>query len=221
MRLVCVADTHLFERPEWPVPDGDVFVHAGDLLRGGSLPELVRAAAWIRSLPHAHKIVVAGNHDRCFERALAPAIAQLGADIHYLQDAELDIDGVRFWGSPWQPQFHSWAFNLPRGEPLAARWAMIPSAVDVLITHGPPRGYGDRTDGQHEGCDDLLAALGRAAPALHVFGHIHEDGGLWQRDQTTICNVTTWECTRPPTVLDYDAATRTVTPLDVPPRVAD
>ncbi|MEM6994651.1 MAG: metallophosphatase domain-containing protein [Myxococcota bacterium] len=221
MRLVCVADTHLFEGPGWPVPDGDVFIHAGDLLRGGSLEELVEAAAWIRSLPHRHKVVVAGNHDRCFERTRAPALAELGPDVHDLQDTELEIDGVRIWGSPWQPWFYDWAFNLPRGEELAARWAKIPDALDVLITHGPPRGYGDRTVGTREGCDDLLAAIDRAAPALHVFGHIHEDGGLWRRNGTTICNVTSWECTRPPTVLDYEPGTRAVTPVEVPPRTRD
>jgi hypothetical protein len=68
-----------------------------------------------------------------------------------------------------------------------------------------------------EGCDDLLAALDRIGPALHVFGHIHEDGGLWQHGTTTIANVTTWDCTRPATVVDYDPSTRTVTPVAVPP----
>src|SRR5512144_1120659 len=51
VRLVAVADTHLFH-DELTVPDGDVFVHAGDMCRGGDLDELRENAAWIAALPH-------------------------------------------------------------------------------------------------------------------------------------------------------------------------
>ena len=40
MRIVAVADTHLFTKSLPPVPKGDVFVHAGDLIRRGTLEEL-------------------------------------------------------------------------------------------------------------------------------------------------------------------------------------
>ena len=67
MRIVAVADTHLFHDETYEVPDGDVFVHAGDMCRRGDLDELREAAAWIHSLPHRHKVIVAGNHDRGLE----------------------------------------------------------------------------------------------------------------------------------------------------------
>ncbi len=219
MRLVCVADTHLYERGLPPLPDGDVLIHAGDMLQHGTMAELQHAAAWLRAQPHAHKLVIAGNHDWCLQRTPGPARALLeGAGVVYLQDSAATLEGLRVWGTPWQPEFFDWAFNLPRGEALAAKWALVPAGIDVLVTHGPPRGYGDRVGRGHEGCDDLRAALDRIEPALHVFGHIHEDGGLWRCGQTTIANVTTWECTRPATVVDYDPSTRTVTPVAVPPR---
>ncbi|MCA9708684.1 MAG: metallophosphatase domain-containing protein [Myxococcales bacterium] len=218
MRLVCVADTHLFHESLPPVPAGDVLIHAGDLLRAGTMTELERATSWLGSLPHPHKLVIAGNHDWCFARTPGPARAMIGEVATYLEDSEVTLDGVRVWGSPWQPEFFRWAFNLPRGAPLAAKWAMVPSGVDVLVTHGPPRGFGDRTVGGPQGCDDLRTALERIAPALHLFGHIHEDGGLWSQQGTTIANVTTWECMRAATVIDYDPRTRTVTPIEVPPR---
>lgn len=217
MRLVCVADTHLYDDALGELPEGDVLVHAGDLLRSGRMVELEYAAQWLHAQPHRHKVVIAGNHDWCFVRAPGPARARLAPAVTYLEDDEVTIEGVRFWGSPWQPEFYDWAFNLPRGEPLARKWAAIPSGVDVLVTHGPPRGYGDRVEGERKGCDDLLEAVDRVQPALHVFGHIHEDGGLWQRGPTTIANITTWECMRGPTVLDYDPGTRTVSVVDVPP----
>jgi predicted phosphohydrolase len=218
MRIVSVADTHTFEADLGPLPEGDVFIHAGDLVRAGTLEELEPVAAWIAGLPHRHKIVVAGNHDWCFARAADAARALLRGAVH-LEDAGCVIDGVRFWGSPWQPAFNDWAFNLPRGGALAEKWALIPDDVDVLVTHGPPAGFGDRAGvAERTGCADLLAAVRRIRPPLHLFGHIHQDGGLWRDGGTCFANVTTWECERAPTVVDYDPVTRTVTEVAVPPR---
>ena len=122
MRLVAVADTHTFQE-DLEVPDGDVFIHAGDICRGGTLGELAPSAAWIRSLPHPHKIVVAGNHDWCFVREPEQALALFGPGVTYLEDSGVEIEGIQFWGSPWQPAFNDWAYNLPRGAPLAEKWS--------------------------------------------------------------------------------------------------
>jgi Icc-related predicted phosphoesterase len=218
MRIVAVADTHTFEAELGTIPDGDVFVHAGDMVRAGSLEEMELVARWVRSLPHKHKIVVAGNHDWCFQRTPQQARALFGDEITYSQDSGCAIDGVRFWGSPWQPEFCNWAFNLPRGEPLAERWALIPDDTDVLITHGPPFGFGDSTWADRAGCSDLLAAARRVKPALHLFGHIHQDGGFWRDGGVCFCNATTWECERAATVLDIDPESKAVTEVSVPPR---
>jgi len=97
----------------------------------------------------------------------------------YLENSGVEIDGVKFWGSPWQPEFFNWAFNLPRGRRLAEIWALIPDDTEVLITHTPPYGILDRVDsGEHVGCEDLRRALQRVKPKVHVFGHIHEDRGV-------------------------------------------
>ncbi|MBK7402020.1 MAG: metallophosphatase domain-containing protein [Myxococcales bacterium] len=217
MRIVAVADTHAFQADLGAIPDGDVFVHAGDLLRGGTLEELEEALPWIRALPHRHKIVVAGNHDGCFATDLAAARALLG-DVVYLEDSGVVFDGVHFWGSPWQPAYNDWWFNLPRGAPLAEKWARIPAGIDVLVTHGPPLGFGDQgpVEGR-AGCADLLEHVRRVRPPLHLFGHIHQDGGLFAEGETTFVNVTTWECERMPTVLDYDPVRRIVRGVQVPP----
>src|SRR5512138_2110321 len=98
MRLVAVADTHMFHR-ELAVPDGDVLVHAGDLCRRGDLEELAEAARWLASLPHALKVVVAGNHDWPFQREPERARAALGDGVIYLQDSGATVGGLRFWGS--------------------------------------------------------------------------------------------------------------------------
>lgn len=217
VRIVAVADTHTFEKDLGALPDGDVLVHAGDLLRGGTIDELKGVAEWIRSLPHRNKIVVAGNHDWCFIEAPREARELLG-DVTYLEDAEATIRGVRFWGGPWQPEYNDWAFNLPRGAPIAEKWAAISEGVDVLITHGPPYGIGDQgpTAGR-AGCEDLLARVRRLRPKLHLFGHIHQDGGFWREGATCFSNVTTWECERRATVIDLDESTKEVVAVDIPP----
>ena len=223
MRIVAMADTHLFHE-DLVVPPGDVLVHAGDLCRCGDLDELREAAAWLRGFPHPHKIVVAGNHDWALVNEPVEARALLAeAGAIYLEDSGVDLLGLRFYGSPWQPAYNDWAFNLPRGEALAARWRLIPSgAVDVLITHGPPAGVGDGQDHGaglpgRGGCADLRRRVREVRPRLHLFGHIHHDGGLWQEEGTTFVNVTTWECERAPTVLDLDPGSGALFPVHIPP----
>jgi predicted phosphodiesterase len=140
-KLVIMADTHGFHA-DLQVPDGDILIHAGDVGRAGTLEEIAAAHDWLCQLPHKYKILVAGNHDRAFETQPARA-RQIVSDLIYLQDEGCTIDGIRFYGSPWTPDFNEWAFNLPRGEALANKWSLIPQGTDVLITHGPPRGIGD------------------------------------------------------------------------------
>lgn len=201
LRIVAVADTHGYHE-ELKVPDGDVFIHAGDMSKGGRREELELVAAWIRALPHRHKLIVAGNHDRLFESSPDEARG-IFEGTTYLQDEGVHLEGVSFYGSPWQPAYNDWAFNLPRGKPLATKWAAIPEATQVLITHGPPMGIGDG-DGLRLGCQDLLERVEALAPKLHVYGHIHHAGGSWLRGATRFVNVTTDECLRGPTVLDLD-----------------
>ncbi len=224
MRIVAVADTHLFH-DELRVPDGDVFIHAGDLCRGGEVDELDLAARWLASLPHPTKVVVAGNHDWAFVKSPAEAQRILGPTVVYLQDSGVLLGGLRFWGSPWQPEFNDWAFNLPRGPSLREKWALIPTDTDVLVTHSPPHGIGDGGGpgdggygGKHRlGCEDLRARVLEVRPMLHLFGHIHDSGGAWPIGATTFANVTTWECERGPTVFDIDVPLRRATAVSVPP----
>jgi predicted phosphohydrolase len=209
LRIVLVADTHgLHGRID--VPGGDILVHAGDICMRGALEEVEAFSRWLGALPHRHKIVIAGNHDFCFERQPAEARARLGGCV-YLQDAAVAVEGIRFYGSPWQPWFYDWAFNLPRGgEELRARWAAIPADTDVVITHGPPRGHGDLTaSGERAGCEELLKRVDVVRPRVHCFGHIHEGYGVTRNDHTqfvnaSVCNLS-YQPVNPPVVIDYCA----------------
>lgn len=59
-------------------------------------------------------------------------------------------------------------------------------AIDIMITHGPPKGILDETDTREKvGCDHLLRAVTRCRPRLHCFGHIHEGWGAGRVDWRT------------------------------------
>jgi len=205
VRLVLLSDTH-GHHDALAVPGGDVLVHAGDFTHGGSLEEVAAFGRFLAGLPHPRKVVVAGNHDFALQQDPERARDALGA-CDYLEDGSAVIGGVRFHGSPWQPWFLDWAFNLPRGPALAAHWDLIPDDTDVLVTHTPPLGRGDSlADGTAVGCADLAAAVARVAPRLHVFGHIHEDAGRTRTGATTFVNAAccdlSYRLARPPVVFD-------------------
>lgn len=223
MRLVCMADTHLYH-DELKVPAGDVLIHAGDFCRRGNLRECQAFADWWNFLPHRDKILVPGNHEHCFQDQRARAEAMFHGT-HCLIDESALVRGLRVYGSPWQPVYYDWAFNLPRGAPLAEKWARIPHGLHLLVTHSPPFGTGDTTShfdrghagGTHCGCEALRDRVAVVRPALHVYGHVHEAGGAWPTAWGLSANVTTWECERPCSVFDIDLETGLVVPVDVPP----
>lgn len=207
LRIVCLSDTHGLHS-QIQVPEGDILLHAGDLTRRGHLQELEETAHWLRSLPHQEKVLIAGNHDFCLQQQPAQARALLSG-LTYLEDDFCQCLGLKIYGSPWQPWFHDWAFNLRRGEPLRKTWAKIPEDSQIVITHGPPQGVLDRCfDGREVGCQDLLERLQVVRPRLHLFGHIHEAYGQRQVGETLYINAS--NCTlqykpiQAPVVIDID-----------------
>ena len=79
------------------------------------------------------------------------------------------------YASPHTPSFGTWGFQYP---PEKGHDFSIARGVDVAITHGPPKGIMDLTrHRERAGCPDLFAAIARARPQIHCFGHIHEAWG--------------------------------------------
>ncbi|XP_071791351.1 metallophosphoesterase MPPED2-like isoform X1 [Asterias amurensis] len=214
VRFVCISDTHNQAARLLPtIPDGDVLIHGGDFTNVGSLKEIKQFNDFMGKLPHRHKIVIAGNHEVTFDRQLmteqnshvfmsfATALQEVKQEdwkhipshltnCTYLEDAEVNIMGFRIYGSPWQPEFCDWAFNLPRGKPLLDKWNLIPTGIDILVTHGPPLGHGDLTTSKERaGCVELLTSVQRRLkPKYHIFGHIHEGYGITTDNTTTFIN---------------------------------
>jgi Icc-related predicted phosphoesterase len=155
----------------------------------GGIDEIKEFNQWLGTLPHRHKIVIAGNHDLYLESASSMANVFITNAI-YLEDSGITIEGLKIWGSPISPNYQDWAFNRERGEAIRKHWEMIPADTDILITHCPPFGILDFTDrGKHEGCEDLLAIIQKKVkPRLHVFGHIHDAHGQVKIGETLFIN---------------------------------
>ncbi|OAQ96395.1 hypothetical protein LLEC1_04246 [Akanthomyces lecanii] len=92
---------------------------------------------------------------------------------------------LRIYASPWTPEYGTWGFQY---SPETGHDFRIPAGVDVAMTHGPPRDVLDlagfslpqyKMQQEHAGCPDLFAAVARARPRVHCFGHIHEAWGAY------------------------------------------
>ena len=204
MKLVFLSDTHC-KHNEIKVPNGDCFIFCGDMSYKGDLSEIKSFSLFLQSLPHKHKIVVAGNHDFSFEDERKNQAEKLirSSGAKYLNDSGIQIDEMKFWGSPIQPYFYDWAFNRERGKEIKKHWDLIPIDTDILITHGPPKGILDKTRRDEEaGCEELLKKVLEIKPKIHAFGHIHEGYGTFQKNKTTYINASNlnfrYQYTNPP-----------------------
>lgn len=199
MNILCISDTHQ-KHNRLSLISCDVLIISGDICTSGDIWQFDDFIKWLKQESNKFEkaILVAGNHDWCFMRTRQLCVDTLknefGDKVVYLEDSEVIVNGIKFYGSPWQPEFNRWAFNAPRGERLKNIWENIPDDVDVLITHGPPHGIGDMVDNNHVGCVDLfnrVVELSNKNLFLHVFGHIHSSNGHYTSDamnDVNFCN---------------------------------
>jgi Icc-related predicted phosphoesterase len=206
MKLTIISDTHTKHRYcENDLPGGDLLIHAGDFMNSGYNPiEAMEFFKWFDEIDnYDFKVLIAGNHDRWMEDKTEEAKGILTGykTIEYLEDDWMtvgdsdphdpNVKTAKIYGSPWQPEFYNWAFNLQRnGEELKSKWDMIHEDTDILITHGPPYGYLDIPGGQsiRVGCEMLRHRVDEIKPKIHVFGHIHGSYGHYYNGHTHFFN---------------------------------
>lgn len=193
-KLVCISDTHNYRI--FSIPEGDILIHAGDLTSSGTISQMAAGLSWLGSHRDKFKSIVfiCGNHDWLGERK--PTLTrQMCEDngIIYLDHEAKVIQGLKFFGSAYTPEFCKWAFNVPRGPKLKALWDEIPNDTDVLVTHGPPMGILDSVNiswnkAKDLGCFDLMRKIEEVRPKVHVFGHIHDSSNTFHDGKTLFCN---------------------------------
>ena len=234
-RITILSDTHtkhgLILMSD--LPGGDILIHAGDIMNSGyNKNDIHDFLYWFGSLKqYDAKIFIAGNHDRMFENHPEEVREWIDKykDVDYLQDEQLTLYGdgpngdmpennIRIYGSPWQPEFYNWAFNLQRnGIELAGKWEAIPDNTDILVTHGPSFGTLDTVAGrQHDnlGCELLAERIKRLKPKIHVCGHIHSGYGYQFKDGTHFFNAAvldeSYKYTQKPITFDWDHITNEI-----------
>src|SRR5688572_7694671 len=144
MRICTIADQHGYLPT---IPPCDLLLIAGDICPVTNHTQAAQRSfldgplrRWLDSVPARHVVATWGNHDLIAQRA--PDLIPKQLRWHVLVDEAVTIEGLRVYGSPWQPEFCDWAFNLTEPQ-LERKWAMIPGDTQVLVLHGPPYGYGD------------------------------------------------------------------------------
>jgi Icc-related predicted phosphoesterase len=232
MRITLISDTHTkHEELMWDasdLPGGDLLIHAGDIMNSGfNSNDITNFCSWLDTLEqYSHKVFIAGNHDRKFEDKPEQALEIVNSykNITYLQDdwvkVGVDEEMAKIYGSPWQPEFYNWAFNLPKGGPgLMSKWEAIPKDTDILITHGPPQDHLDMSgppyNEPHLGCALLREKVDEQPPKIHVFGHIHGGYGYKFHNGTHFFNASIlnerYEYVNKPVTFDWNPKTNEIT----------
>lgn len=202
MLVCCTSDLH----GSLPViPDCDLLLIGGDLC-GPSNPNMQHNwltmwfRLWVTDLvDRGIKVIgVEGNHGILAGRAPEyfkkvsdniPWTYLEDSSTRFCYDAGMHSRDYEIWGTPSSLPFgHGWAFNVSEKD-LEEKYKSIPEGTDIIISHGPPYGFGDDTfDGQHVGSKALLYAIERIQPRLVCTGHLHFGYGVYNVGDTIVVN---------------------------------
>jgi len=189
MEIITISDTHTkHEELNQDLPDADMIIHCGDFTSLGREFEIINFMKWYSALnQYKYKLIIAGNHDWMFETNSQLAKSLIPDNIIYLEDSEIEIEGLNFYRTPVSKPFFDWAFNRPEDK-LKKHWEAIPNHTDVLITHSPPLGILDLVD-NNVGSPSLYHEIfNRVKPLVHMMGHIHEGYGEKEIDGIKFIN---------------------------------
>lgn len=189
MKIFAVSDTH--GNLEGLDPSGsDAVAMAGDIapLRGWDERALLDQVRWMNTVfrdwcgryPKTAFRMIPGNHDLFAAYDDLRSAVRLPENAKLLIDELDEVNGLRIYGTPWVPCINGrWAFEENVPGLLGRKFAAIPDAVDILLTHTPPRIRHRKVDvsidrnSPHFGSCDLTDALLRARPRYALCGHIH------------------------------------------------
>ena len=213
VKIVCISDTHgRTDDKDFPeIPDGDILLHAGDISQQGNSDHVSQFNDWLGTLPHQHKIVIAGNHDKMLDPDLdenAREMKRILTNCVYLEESAVYIKGIKFYGCPFSRKGNSTndAFQMSTEE-LKSKWEKIPFDTDILLTHMPPYGINDlgNYSPDPQGCKNLLHEVTeRVKPKLHLYGHIHNGYGSQKIGETMFVNAAIYgSAYHQPIVIDY------------------
>lgn len=199
MTILHISDTHTYH-DLLKIPSSiDMIIHSGDCSNPrdpyNNESEVRDFIDWYKEIPVKYKIYVAGNHDTSIEKGLVTKKDFEDAGIIYLENESVVIEGIKIFGSPHTPNFGNWAFMKERTK-LERFWRLaIDEDVNIVVTHGPPKGILDKSYDQRnnmEACGDksLLNRILEVQPTYSLFGHIHNTKDIVNAgiQKLSVCN---------------------------------
>jgi Icc-related predicted phosphoesterase len=195
MKICVISDIHC-KQNSVTIPECDILISSGDYSFRGELHVVKDFHKWLNKQPAKHIISVQGNHETGVERNFQ--ISKLEAEkacprVHFVDEGLVEVEGLKVWCTAITPFFCNWAWNRYPGDEIQKHWDLIPSGIDILVSHGPPHKILDGVpEGggrvRHCGCPQLLAKVLELKPKFHFFGHIHEGRGIHTQDGITFVN---------------------------------
>jgi Icc-related predicted phosphoesterase len=189
-KIVAISDIHGELLKD--LPNGDILTISGDICPVNGSHSPTNQMYWlknhffpwcdnlIRTKQFGDIVFIAGNHDFVFKKASIATegdfYMDLPSGVHYLQDSEININGIHIYGTPWTPTFGNWAWMVGE-DMLKLFFEKIPPNMDILLSHGPAFGWNDTImqyqETDHLGSPALRDAILRASPSYVLQGHIH------------------------------------------------
>jgi Icc-related predicted phosphoesterase len=202
MKICCISDLH--GRLPRALPNHDILLISGDICPLENHQVIFQKMwlktvflDWWREMDSPVGYGCWGNHDLFAESPYEPELRIFKNHEKELVIAKaspvLDNSGLSIFLTSYQLPFGNWAFNAHEPE-LTEIYAEIPVGTDIIVSHGPAYGYGDKAPRRGgkgyelTGSKSLLAAIDRIKPKLVVCGHIHQGYGVYDHNGTKIVN---------------------------------
>jgi Icc-related predicted phosphoesterase len=181
VKITHISDTH-GSHSELKFSGGDIFIHSGDVFDfKGKLTEQ-DVLKWFKSLPYTYKILVPGNHDQKIQNMKNENnFFILNNDICEILNLKIYGFSVCLNEVPVKN-----AYNTFKDEDIEKM--AKDNVVDILVTHGPPKGILDTKNGQSIGSLSLKKYVEIKKPKYHLFGHAHHSPGIYSNGETIFIN---------------------------------
>ena len=190
MKIGVISDTHNRHRKLKNIEkyNIDCLVCCGDThFNTESYKKFIK---WFGKLNIKYKILISGNHDIEIWKNFKSCKKDFDKyNIIYLQDESIEIEGVKFYGTPWSPVYGQYYFTMEDCF-LSEKWKQIPKDTEILITHCPSYKELDLSI-ENENCGSYTLSLRKKELKelkYHLFGHIHECRGILKMENYTNIN---------------------------------
>ena len=187
MKIMLISDEE--DRGLWDYFKKEKLEGADLILSAGDLKAVY--LSFLVTLANRPLLYVHGNHDGSYDK-WPPE----GCDC--IDDKLVTINGVRILGLGGSMLYNGGPYQYTEKQMRWRIWKLQgkirrAGGVDIVVTHAPPRGYGDQDNLPHRGFEAFLPLMDKWKPKYLIHGHIHQRYGTgWERTrqygETTIIN---------------------------------